>query len=66
MGDGVDRVGQRLVAVAVGGCAAVSYPLLAAADVDTRLAGIPVLYLYLFAVWSAVIGAMALVIARRS
>lgn len=64
-GDGMDRVGQRLLAITAAGCAAVTFPLLAAADVDSTVAGLPVLYVYLFLVWSAIIAAMALVINRR-
>lgn len=62
---GVDRVGQRLAAVAAAGAVALSYPVLAAADVDGRMVGIPVLYVYLFAVWAVLIGSLALVIERR-
>ena len=40
--------GQRLVALFFFGCVAVNYPLLAIFDVPAGLAGIPILYLYVF------------------
>lgn len=60
----MNRTGQRLLAVTVAGGGALSYPMLAAATVEGRVAGIPILYVYLFVVWSVVIAAMALVIER--
>ena len=61
----MSRVGQRLVALTMAGAVAFSYPVLAISDVEVRPAGIPLLYLYLFAVWCLLIGAMAVVVERR-
>jgi hypothetical protein len=61
----VNRVGQRLLAATAAGAAAFNYPLLAAAEVDGRVVGVPVLYVYLFTAWTVMIAAMALIIERR-
>ena len=45
----MDRRGQRLAAVAVLGALALNYPLLTLASSGNTLFGIPVFYLYLFA-----------------
>ena len=51
------------VAVLLGGLL-VNYPILSAFDSDRMWFGIPVLYLYVFGVWAALIVVMALVIER--
>lgn len=61
----VNRTGQQLAAVAAAGGAALTYPLLSVASADGWVAGIPVLYVYLFTVWAVLIGAMALIVERR-
>jgi hypothetical protein len=61
----VNRTGQQLAAVAAAGAAALTYPVLSIASTSGLVAGIPVLYVYLFAVWAALIGAMALIVERR-
>lgn len=56
--------GQRLVALFLFGWVIVNYPVLAIFDVQASLAGIPILYLYVFGVWVALIALMAWVIER--
>jgi hypothetical protein len=56
------RSGDRLVALFLFGCLALSPPLLAIFGARAFIAGIPVLYLYLFAVWAVVIALLALII----
>jgi hypothetical protein len=55
----------RLVALAVLGFLLLNAPLLTIADSDATVAGIPVLYAYLFVVWAALIALIALVVHRR-
>jgi hypothetical protein len=55
---------QRLVALFVLGCLLFSYPLLSLFNVGGTVAGIPVLYAYLFSVWILLIALMILVIER--
>jgi len=55
---------QRLVAVFVLGLVLVNYPILSAFDVPAAYFGIPVVYLYVFGVWAAVIALMAWIIER--
>lgn len=54
----------RLVAVFMLGCLLFSYPFLSLFNIDGTVAGIPVLYAYLFCVWATLIVLMALVIER--
>lgn len=60
----MDRRGQRLAAVAVLGALALNYPLMTLASSGSTLLGIPVLYLYLFALWALIIGIMATIVER--
>lgn len=55
----------RLVALAVLGFLLLNGPLLTIADSDATVAGIPVLYAYLFVVWAALIALIALAVHRR-
>jgi hypothetical protein len=55
----------RLAAIAVLGFLLLNAPLLTIADSDANVAGIPVLYAYLFAVWVVLIGLIALVVHGR-
>jgi hypothetical protein len=48
--------GQRLLFVAVLFTVLLNYPLLAAFDRDGRVAGVPVLYLYMLLTWLLLIG----------
>ena len=56
--------GQRLVALFLFGCVVVNYPVLAIFDVQASVAGIPLLYLYVFGVWAVLIALMAWIIER--
>lgn len=56
---------QRLVALFLLGCLLFSYPLLSLFNVRGSVAGIPVLYAYLFGVWIALIALMILIVERR-
>ena len=56
--------GQRLVALFLLGVLLFNYPLLSLFAGSERVLGIPVLYLYLFTAWIALIGLMALIIER--
>ena len=59
------RKGARLVAIGMMGLLLLNYPFLAVFNVPSRVFGIPVVYAYLFATWSALILAMALVADSR-
>ncbi len=60
-----DITGQRLVAIVLLGCVLFNYPVLSLFSKPNALFGIPLLYLYLFAMWALLIGLMAYVIERR-
>lgn len=47
--------GQRLIALFIAGCLVLTYPLLALFNQATLIGGIPVLYLYVFLCWAALI-----------
>jgi hypothetical protein len=57
--------GARLVALSVLGFLLFNYPLLALFNRPEMLAGVPVLYVYLFGGWAALIAAIALVAEAR-
>ncbi len=57
--------GQRLAALFLLGFLLFNYPLLSLFSSYTRIWGIPLVYLYIFLAWAAVIALMALVIERR-
>jgi hypothetical protein len=59
------RVAGRLVALFCAGCVAFGYPLLAIFNVPATLFGLPVLYLYVFVAWTALIVAVAFVLRGR-
>ncbi len=61
-----DVEGQRLVALFLLGWLLFNYPLLSLFAGTVTIAGIPLLYLYLFLVWALLIALMALVVERRS
>lgn len=50
---------QRLVAVFLGGVLLLYSPVISLVDQPRLWLGVPVLYLYLFAVWAGLIGVMA-------
>jgi hypothetical protein len=52
---------QRFVALCMLGMLLFNFPLLALFNVSGTLFGVPVLYLYIFAAWAALIALMALV-----
>jgi hypothetical protein len=54
--------GARMVALAALAVLLFDYPILALFDVDVRVLGMPLLWVYLFTVWGAVIGAVAWVV----
>lgn len=57
--------GQRLIAVFLGGMLLINYPLLALFDRSgSDVAGVPILYVYVFAAWVILIVAMAWIIER--
>ena len=58
-------VAQRLAFLFLVGCFFFNYPLLSLFASDSRLWGIPLVYVYLFVAWAVLIGAMALIIERR-
>ena len=64
--DKFDRKGQRLAALCMLGVVLFNYPLLAVFNVDATVAGIPVLYAYIFAAWSLMIACMAYVVETKT
>jgi hypothetical protein len=58
-------VQQRLAAVFVAACLLLTYPILALFDRIEFVAGVPLLYVYVFLVWAALIVVLAFVIERR-
>ena len=59
-----DIRGQRLAALCLLGLVLFSYPVLAVFNIHATVAGIPLLYVYFFVAWGALIALMALVIER--
>ena len=57
--------GQRLAAVFLLGCVLFNYPLIALFNKPGEIAGIPLLYFFLFGAWALLILLMAWVIERR-
>jgi hypothetical protein len=57
--------GQRLVALFLLGLLLFNYPLLDLFAGPTQVLGIPLLYVYVFAVWALLLALMALVVERR-
>lgn len=60
-----DITGQRLVAIVLLGCVLFNYPVLSLFSKPGALFGIPLLYLYIFAVWALFIGLIAWLIERH-
>ncbi|CAH1748601.1 conserved protein of unknown function [Thauera humireducens] len=56
--------GQRLVAVFIAGVLLLNFPLLALFDGPSTLFGWPLLHVYLFGVWSALIVLVAWIVER--
>lgn len=57
--------GQRLVALFLLGNMLFNYPMLALFNRHDSMAGIPVLYLYVFGAWVLLIGLLAAVVEKR-
>ncbi len=57
--------GQRLIAVFLLGCLLLNYPLLYLFNINYRLFGVPLLYIYAFAAWGALIALTAAVVERQ-
>jgi hypothetical protein len=57
-------VRQRLIAVFVVGCVLLCYPIIALFDRPESIGGLPVLYVYVFGVWVALIIVLALIVDR--
>ncbi len=57
-------MGQRLVAVFVLGCVLANFPVLSIFDAGEAWLGVPLLYLYVFGLWAAVILLMAWIVER--
>lgn len=55
-------VGHRLLAVFALGCLLLNAPLLGIFDQPLSVFGLPLLYMYVFAVWIALIGLIAWII----
>ncbi|HYH41098.1 MAG TPA: hypothetical protein VD867_03865 [Burkholderiales bacterium] len=58
--------GQRLIALFLLGCLLLNYPLISLFAGAARIAGIPLLYAYVFFAWAVLIALMAVVVGRRS
>lgn len=56
---------ERLAALFVVGLLALNFPIMALFDTHTTLAGIPLLYLFLFVTWGALIALSGWIIERR-
>jgi hypothetical protein len=56
--------GQRLAAIFMMGCVALNYPILFLFARRGDVAGIPLLFAYVFGAWALLIALMALVIER--
>jgi hypothetical protein len=56
--------GQRLAAIFFMGCVLLNYPILSLFARRVAVAGIPLLYAYLFGVWALLIGLIAVVLER--
>jgi hypothetical protein len=60
-----DKTGQRLVALFVMGCILFNYPILSLFSRPSDIAGIPLLYAYIFGAWMMLIGLAAGAIERE-
>ena len=59
-------IGRRLVVVFLLGIVLLNYPVLALFSREEMVTGVPLLYVYLFVAWLALIAAMALIVRRRA
>lgn len=60
------EVQRRLIALFVAGCILLGYPLLTVYSVPQTIGGIPMLYLAIFVIWAALIGASAAILHRAT
>ena len=61
-----EKRNDRLIALVLIGALALNYPLLSLFSDASLFFGIPVLYLYLFVIWGAIISLAALIIGRKA
>lgn len=61
-----ERSSDRLLALVLGGVLALNYPLMSLFGDASLLFGVPILYLYLFVVWSAFIVLAALLMEGKT
>jgi hypothetical protein len=59
-------VQRRLVVLFVAGCVLLGYPLLTVYSVPQTIGGVPVLYVVIFGIWAALIGASAAILHRTT
>ena len=59
------RRAERLIGIFLLGCLLFNFPLLALFNVRATVAGIPVIYAYLFVAWVLLIGLVAVIMERR-
>ena len=64
MHDSEDR-GPRMIALCMLGCVLFNFPVLALFNVPGNLAGVPLLYAYIFIAWALLIALMAWVAEKR-
>jgi hypothetical protein len=57
-------ISSRLAAVGVLGFLLLNYPLLSLVDLPLRVFGIPLLWMYLYLVWGALIAMLALIVRK--
>lgn len=57
-------ISSRLAAVGVLGFLLLNYPLLSLVDLPHRVFGIPLLWIYLYLVWGALIAVLALIVRK--
>ncbi len=58
-------LGERLGFLFIIGLAGLQYPILSLVNLSKTIAGIPILYLYLFVVWAVFIGLMIVLMELR-
>jgi predicted membrane protein len=58
--------GQRLVALCILGVLLFNYPMLAVFNVASTVFGIPLLYVYIFVVWTLLTACMAYVVEKKT
>ncbi len=63
---GTEPSGARIACAFLLGCVLFGFPMIAVFNVADRVAGIPVLFAYLFAAWAALILIVALVLESRA